>query len=294
MALDTTPVDINRGTSGLVLTPEMSNEIIAKAVEQSAVMQLAERITLPGSGLSIPVITGEPIADFVSETAEKPVSEHTFDAITMTPYKIAVIELFSMEFRRDFRRLYDELVRRLPNALATKFDNTVFHGNAPGTGFSVLSGATAIDIQTAPYDGLVNAYGTIAASGYKPSGFALSPMAEVMLFGAKDGDSRPLFLPSVHDGRIGNILGLPVSVNSHLYDANTGVLGFLGDWSQCKYGIVDGINVAISDQATVNDGNNQINLWQRNMFAARCEFEVSFVCYDDDAFTALTAATPSA
>lgn len=294
MALSTTPVDINRGTSGLVMTPEMSNEIIAKAVEQSAVMQLAERITLPGSGLSIPVITGEPIADFVSETAEKPVSEHTFDAITMTPYKIAVIELFSMEFRRDFRRLYDELARRLPNALATKLDATVFHGTAPGSGFSVLTNATPIDIQTAPYDGLVNAYGTIATNGYKPSGFALSPVAEVMLFGAKDGDSRPLFLPSVHDGNIGNILGLPVAVNSHLYNSTSGVVGFLGDWSQCKYGIVDGINVAISDQATVNDGTNQINLWQRNMFAVRAEFEVGFICYDDDAFTALTVTTPSA
>ncbi|MBQ9620414.1 MAG: phage major capsid protein, partial [Atopobiaceae bacterium] len=155
MAYPTDHIDINRGTTGLTLTPEQSNEILAKAVEQSAVMRLAERVSLPGAGLSIPVITGEPVADFVAETAEKPVSNATFSTKTMTPYKIAVIEMFSMEFRRDFRRLYDELVRRLPAALSTKFDATVFHGSTPGTGFDVLTNATAVDIATDPYAGLV-------------------------------------------------------------------------------------------------------------------------------------------
>ena len=64
----------------------------------------------------------------------------------------------------------------------------------------------------------------------------------------------------------------------------------MGDWSQAKYGIVDGNNLAITDQATINDGTNQINLWQRNMFAVRAEFEVGFICADTDAFVKLTNA----
>ena len=54
------------------------------------------------------------------------------------------------------------------------------------------------------------------------------------------------------------------------------------------YGIVDGINIAISDQATINDGTNQINLWQRNMFAVRVEAEVGFVVASASAFLKLT------
>lgn len=289
MAYPTDSIDINRSTTGLVLTPEQSNEIFAKAIEQSAVMRLAERVTLPGSGLSIPVITGEPVADFVAETAEKPVSNATFSAKTMTPYKIAVIEMFSMEFRRDFRRLYDELVRRLPAALSTKFDATVFHGSAPGTGFDVLTNATAEDIATDPYAGLVAAYSDIATENYRPTGFALSPAAEVLLYAATDKEGRPLFLPSIADGSVGAILGAPVVKTSHVYKSgNPDVIGFVGDWSQAKYGIVDGINLAITDQATINDGTNQINLWQRNMFAVRAEFEVGFVCANTDAFVKLT------
>ena len=292
MAYATNPIDINRNTTGLVLTPEMSNEIFAKAVEQSAVMQLAERVSLPGSGLSIPIITGEPVADFVAETAEKPVSHATFSVKNMTPYKIAVIETFSNEFRRDFRRLYDELVRRLPYALAKKFDNTVFFGTAPGTGFDVLTNATAQDIQTNPYAGLVAAYGKIADAGYRPTAHALSPAGEVILFGALDGNNRPLFLPSVADDSVGSILGARVIRNNNVYNGTTNpkVVGFTGDWAQAKYGIVEDISVDISDEATVNDGTNQINLWQRNMFAVRAEFEVGFIVADADAFVKLTGA----
>lgn len=292
MALQTNPVDINRKTTGLVLTPEMSNEIIADAIEQSAVMQMAERVALPGSGLSIPVITGEPTADFVAETAEKPVSEHTFSTKTMTPYKIAVIELFSNEFRRDYRGLYDELRRRLPYAISRKFDQTVFNGTAPGSGFDVLSGAATKDIETTPYQSLVEAYGAIATAGARPTGFVLSPAAEVVLYSAVDDNKRPLFLPSIADGSVGSILGVPVVKNGNVYaEGNPKTLGFVGDWSKAKWGMVEDIQLSISEEATINTGTELINLWQRNMFALRCEMEVGFVAADAGAFVKLTGAT---
>lgn len=292
MAYADNPIDINRGTTGLVLTPEQSGEIIAKAVEQSAIMQIAERVSLPGRGVSIPVITGEPTADFVAETAEKPVGEHTFETKTMTPYKIAVIELFSNEFRRDWRALYDELERRLSYSLARKFDDTIFHGTAPGTGFDVLSGATAVDIQTDAYAGVVEAYGEIATAGYRPNGFVLAPAGEVILFSATDDTKRPLFLPTVADGSVGSVLGAAVVKNGNVYKAgNPATVGFVGDWSQFKWGMVNDISLAISEQATINTGTEQVNLWQRNMFALRCEFEVGAVCADDAAFVKLTGAT---
>ena len=110
--------DINRGTTGVDLPPQVASEIWAEAQERSAVMAVSRRIALPGSGLSIPVITGDSEAEWVAESAEKPVSHATVDQKTMTPYKLAVIETFSMEFRRDLPGLYGELARRLPAAFA--------------------------------------------------------------------------------------------------------------------------------------------------------------------------------
>ena len=111
-------VDISRTTSGVDLPKQVSSEIWATAQEQSAVMAVSRQISLPGSGLSIPVITGDAQAAWVAETAAKPVSRATLGQKVMTPYKLAVIEPFSDEFRRDLPGLYAELARRLPGALA--------------------------------------------------------------------------------------------------------------------------------------------------------------------------------
>ena len=293
MALATNPIDINRGTTGLQLTPQQSREIWAATLEQSAVMRLAQRVNLPGSGISIPVITGEPVADFVAETAEKPVSESTFGTKTMTPYKIAVIELFSNEFRRDFAALYRELVRRLPYAIGAKFDATVFGGTAPGTGFNVLTSSTAVAIGgTGTYTKLVTAYTTVGAHGTL-NGWAISPQGEGILLNATDGNDRPLLIGSANnDGAVTRLLGARVERSGHLYKAGTpNVVGYAGDWSQARYGVVDGINVSISEEATINTGTEQFNLWQRNRFAVRAEAEVGFIVRDAAAFVKLTDAT---
>ena len=296
MALVTTAHDIYRGTSGITLPKELSNEIWANAQSESAIMRLAQRIDLPGSGLTIPVITADPSADWVVESAEKPVSNSTFSSKNMTPYKLAVIETFSMEFRRDLPALYNELVRRLPAAIAKKFDATVFNGTTPGTGFDVLTSVTAQNIAvtsnpaTTVYGNLVSALTTLGANGYELNGWALAVQGEAIILNAVDGNGVPLF-NTVSESGVGRILGAPEYRAQQAYKAGSSggvdVIGFAGDWSKARYGIVDGINIRISDQATVNDGSAQVNLWQRNMFAVMVEAEVGFVA-DTSAFLRLT------
>lgn len=294
MALLTNPVDTNRGTTGISLPPQLSNEIWAGAQEESAVMRLAQPINLPGSGITIPIITGDASADWVAETAEKPVSKATFGSKQMTPYKLAVIELFSNEFRRDLDALYAELVRRLPAAIGKKFDETVFNGTAPGSNFDVLTSATAVAIGgTGTYGKLVTALETIATTDAELTGWAISPQAEALLLKATDGNNRPLFIPNANDDRaINYLLGARVERSRRVYKSGTpNVIGFAGDWSQARYGIVDGINVAIADQVSVNTGTEIVNTWQRNMFAVRVEAEVGFVVRNTGAFVRLTDAT---
>ena len=294
MTLLTNPVDTNRGTTGISLPPQLSNEIWAGAQEESAVMRLAQPINLPGSGITIPIITGDASADWVAETAEKPVSKATFGSKQMTPYKLAVIELFSNEFRRDLDALYAELVRRLPAAIGKKFDETVFNGTAPGSNFDVLTSATAVAIGgTGTYGKLVTALETIATTDAELTGWAISPQAEALLLKATDGNNRPLFIPNANDDRaINYLLGARVERSRRVYKAGTpNVIGFAGDWSQARYGIVDGINVAIADQVSVNTGTEIVNTWQRNMFAVRVEAEVGFVVRNTGAFVRLTDAT---
>lgn len=283
--------DISRSTSGVILPEAVSGEILAKVQEASVIQRAARRVALPGSGLAFQTLTGDPTAAWVGETESKPVSNGTVGSKTLRPYKLAVIETFSNEFRRDKAALYNALAGRLPGALAKKFDSTVFHGTAPGSDFDTLAGATAVSIGTSVYDGMVTALGNIATAGYEMNGIILSPQGEGLLYGEKDGNDRPLFINNAAtDGSVGSVLGRPIFMNRAAYkDATTDVLGFAGDWSQAIWGTVEDVMIKISDQATLTVGESTINLFQQNMFAVLAEIEVGFIVADEDAFIKLTA-----
>jgi HK97 family phage major capsid protein len=287
-------IDINRGTTNVVLPEEVSTEIWGATVEGSAFMSAARRITIPGTGLKVQTITGEPQADWVDETGVKPVSEHTFGKKTITPYKLAVIEAFSMEFMRDADALYAELVRRLPLALDTKFDKTIMGTTAPGSGFDVLGSATAVSLTPASgntvYDQFITVDGNIAAAGGVMDHIILAPQGRAKVLAAVDGDKRPLFTAGVTTGAISPILGASVSTSRNVYvDATTDILGIAGDFTKMLVGNVEGIKISISDQATLGTGENAINLWQQNMVAVRAEVEVCAAVEGTGYFNLLTA-----
>lgn len=270
--------------SNVNIPTEVSAEIIQKTQGASAVMQLARQITLPGRGLTIPVIAGDPEAAWVDETNPKPVSNPTLSTKIMQAYKLAVIVPFSDEFARDSDALFDALISRLPGALALKFDQTVFNGTAPGSNFDTLASVTAQSISGAGdspvYSALVAADTDIATHGGIVSGFAFSAQGRGELLAATDADGRPLFVNSVADGAVPRLLGAPVVYTKGAYkvgDAtNPDVIGFVGDWSQAMYGTVEGVKVDMSNQATLTIGGQQVNLWERNMFAVRAEIEIGF------------------
>lgn len=284
---------ISTNRTNIVLPGDVSSEIIQKTQESSAVMRLARQVQLPGTGITIPMITGDPEANWVAETAAKPVSNPTLDKKVMTPYKLAVIVPFSDEFARDYARLYDALVDRIPGALAKKFDATVFNGTAPGSGFDVLTNCTAqsIDVNASGvggfYKALVATDMDIAAHDGDLNGYAMSPAARGEMLSALDNDARPIFINAVSEGAIPRLLGQPVFYSKGLYFAGNAasgstaakpdVLGFAGDWTKAMYGTVEGVKIDISNQATLTINDSAVNLWEHNMFAVKAEIEVGFI-----------------
>ena len=286
-------IDINRGTNGLVTLPsEISNEIWTNTAEQSVIQTLARKIELPAGGLQIPVITGDPEAGWVAETDEKPVADSTFGSKTMGVYKLAVIELFSDEFARDMTAVYNALVERLPQALGRKFDQTVLGTTAPGDNFDVLGAAPAfaLDGSTAPFFGALE---SVSEAGGDVTGWALAPAAEIASMQINDTMGRPLLLGDLRtEGAIGSVLARPAYRARNVQVGDT--VGLAGDFSQAMWGAVEGIKVDINNQGTVNKGAEQINLWQRNMFAVRAEVEVGFAVRDVNRFAKLTKAAGGA
>lgn len=288
-------VDISRATSGVNLPPEVSSEIWSNTIQASVVMQAARRINLPGSGVNIPIITGEPTAAWTAETAKKPVSRSTLSNKTITPYKLAVIEPISMEFRRDLPALYAELARRLPFALGKQFDQTVYGVTAaPGSNFDNLSAAPVSTVDaTNTYQDLVAVFNAIAASDANLSHWLASPSLQGLLLSTTDGFGRPLFTPdATQSSVVGSMLGRPIlsTLASMLKSTTVGDdTGIAGDFAgSAVWGSVEGVQIAISDQATLDDGGTPLYLWQQNMFAVRAEIEVGFRVKDVNDFVRIT------
>lgn len=290
------PRDINRRTAGVQLPKELSADIIAGALEGSTVLSEFGTTVMPASGVSFQTVTGEPTAAWVAETDEKPVSRHTFGTKEVTPYKMAVIEPFSNEFRRDKAALYAVLAQRLPFALSRLLDRTVLGVDAaPGSGFDTLAGAPAMTVgTTTPLAQLlaINAY--LAGRSVSPSSWIGTPGFESQLLTTQFPDGSGVFVSDYRAAPVvGRLLGAPVRRHvSTVLKTSTTVgddTAIVGDFrGRAAIGVVERITVRASDQATINDGGTQLNLWQRNMFALLVEFEVGCVINDVADFVRVT------
>lgn len=282
-----------------LLPKEVSSEIWADAIQESAVMSLANRISLPAVGLAVPMITGDPSAEWVGETDEIEASDSTIDAREMKGHKIGVIETFSKEFKRDLPGLYAEMRRRLPRTLGLKFDQTVFHGtdaSAP-VNYQTFDSFQKAGVQTSPltladaYDDLVAIDQAVAVAGGDLSAYALAPQARGILLSATDNDGRPLLINDIQrQGSIDQLLGVPVRRTPAV--GASGVLGLAGEWSNAYYGVVEDIEISVSDQATITKGGTSINLWQRDMFAVKVTAHLGFMIRKgrENRFVRITAA----
>jgi HK97 family phage major capsid protein len=302
-------IDVSTTSEGISLPPEVSKEIITTMQEASAVQQLARRTDLPGQGSTIPVVTGDPQAEWVSETEEAPVSRPKFGYKQMTPHVLQVVVPFSNKFKRDLETLYEACVERLPGALAQTFDATVF-GAAPSPGEHFAQLDKAAEVALSPgnskdkstYKGLVEAYATVAKGLGTLNGWALSAQAKALLLGQTDEMGRPLMLDSIQDGTsLQKILGEQVLASRAAYIPGTpNVIGFAGDWTKAIYGITQDVSISFSE-ASITDGAQtitvggetvsipkQINLWQRDMFAVKARVEIGFQATSDATFVKLT------
>ena len=264
---------------GATLPHELSEEIWSKVVDTSTIMQLATRVPVSGKGTDFQLITSEPEAYWVEEGAQKGVSEHEVAIKPMTPHKLAVIEIFSNELREDDEALYNELANRLPYSITKKFDKEVFGSSTTLANFDTFGAVTqTADIDTNVYDGFVKADSLIGDGDGIMNGIVLSPKGKSKVLLSKDTQNRPIFLKDVNnEGNVYNILGAPVTFSKNVYNAGTPAqLGVAGDWTAAKYGIAKDITVSVSNQATISQGGESINLWQNNMFALLVEFRIGF------------------
>jgi len=283
------------------LKPAEAAPIFDEMARVSVVQQLAKKVELGPTGVSIPFWDGEVTASWVKETGKKPLTKGGFDQFTITPEKIAVIIPMSAEVVRANPLNYIQIMKqKVAEAFAVAFDRAVLHGtNTPFGSYvdqTTKTSALVTGSQANAYKGINNGLALLANDDKKWTGSLFDIKTEPILNDSVDNNNRPLFIESTYTEtnsltRTGRILGRPALIAEKIKNDTT--LGYIGDFSKIFWGQVGAISYDVSDQATLDlsdaqDGSKIVSLWQHNLVAIRCEAEFAAHVRDPEAFVKIT------
>ena len=255
--------------TGGILPQSFARNIIGRVSEGSVVQKLAGTTPIPITGTTISVQTSQPQAGVVGEGQAKPVTNMGVTSKTIKPIKVAALMYWSMEARQADQSGYLKLLEKEAAAAITRaFDLAILHGK------NAINGQTITGVE---YVNQTTNRIELGATAKDKGGLTSELLAGADLVNLKDN--------------LGTLLGLPVSYGRAVSgkvgaSADTKVRAFGGDWSALKYGFVDKISIRRTDQATINDGGTQVNLWQNNMEAMLVEAQFGWVLTDKSAFVA--------
>lgn len=286
----------------LDLPKDWSTMVLKNAFEESVIGRLTPQEPVSTNGNVIPVYNGGFEVGYTAEASPKPVSDVEVVPNFLTPNKFAGILLVSKEAARANPANLLEIVRQdMVNAVSRQVDYGVFYGNSAKTGAAV-PGVSSINSTTNRVEldenqdlvpQLLAGY-DLAGADVDPNGFAFDSRFRTKVALASQQQLAPAGgtapMPNLNQS-VDTFAGLPTAFGRTVSgrvgaQADTGVRGFVGDWSKLRWGFSENISITRSTDASVVDGaGKQWNLFQDNMIGLLVEFEAGW-WIDPTAFAA--------
>ena len=282
----------SRTDAAALIPEEVSQEMMGKATEQSAVLQMFRRVPVGRAQVRFPVLSALPVAYFVGgDTGLKQTTEINWTNKFLNIEEIATIMPVPDNVLADVdANIWDEAMPLLTEAFGRTLDAAVFFGtNAPSSWPSNITtalgaagnGVTEGSVATAGgYFGDVDKlYEKVEGDGYDVTGFVGAVSAKSKLRTARDSQGRKLDTGRV-DGNVSTLDGFDVSYPMRgLFPTASGSPRlFGGDWSQFVVGVRQDISMKILTEAVIQDNTGAIiyNLAQQDMTAVRLTFRVGW------------------
>lgn len=282
----------SRTDAAALIPEEVSRDMIRRATDDSATLQLFRRVPVGRNQVRFPVLSALPVAYFVNgDTGLKQTTEVNWTNKYINIEEIATIMPVPDNVIADMELdIWDEAMPYLVEAFYRTFDAAVFFGtNAPSSWpTNIAAAATAAgNVNTegnaATAGGFFGDYdetvALVEADGFDPTGVVANRTARAALRAARDSTGQAL-----DAGRIAGDLkmldGLPVSYPMRgLWPTGSGAARlFVGDWSQFVVGIRQDITMKILTESVIQDNTGAIvyNLAQQDMTALRLVFRIGW------------------
>jgi HK97 family phage major capsid protein len=285
---------VSRTDAAALIPEEVSNEMLGKATETSAVLQLFRRIPVGRAQVRFPVLSALPTASFVNgDTGLKATTEVNWANKYMNIEEIATIMPVPDNVAADVdANIWDTSMPYLVEAFGRTLDQAVFFGvGAPSSyptnvltaltsaGNNVTEGSTAA--QGGYFGDVDKLYAKLEADGFDVTGWVGATSAKSQLRTARDSQGRKLDAGRV-SGPVDSLDGYPIAYPMRgLWPTTSGsVRLFAGDWSKFLVGVRQDITLKVLTEGVIQDGTGaiQYNLGQQDMTALRLVLRVGWVC----------------
>lgn len=283
---------VSRTDAAALIPEEVSTEMMRRATEQSAVLQMFRHVPVGRAQVRFPVLSALPVAYWVSgDTGLKQTSEVNWTNKYLNIEEIAVIVPVPDNVVADVDvNIWDEMEPYVREAFGRTLDSAVFFGtNAPSSfpayirsAVSTASNTVAGNAAATAGAGLGDldlAYGKLDADGFDASGIVAATAWRARLRASRDSTGQKID-PTRIGGDLKTVDGLPIAYPMRgLFPAGSGgTYAFVGDWTEFVVGVRSDISMKILDQAVIQDNTGQIiyNLAQQDMTAVRLTFRVGW------------------
>jgi len=293
-----------------LMQEEIAQQVIDGVTEQSATLRLFQQLpNLSTRTRRLPVLNAKGMGYFTADTTDDSLTGDTdvqFDDDTqdesgppetefpgrkkthqfewknvyINAEPIAIIVPVPEDVVADLNyNIWDQVRPHIVEAFGEKIDEAVIWGQGrPNTwpsgivptavarGYTVTRG-THTDLA----DDISELMGLLEEDGRRPTSHMADPSLRKDFRGLRDSQDRPLYHPSVREGDMDMLWGLPLSwVWNDSFQVATSKL-ITGDTNKAVYAIRQDMEFKVLDQAVITDDNDEIvfNLAQQDMVALR-------------------------
>ncbi len=225
--------------------------------------------------VEIPAQATSSMTAWVGEGEAKPVTNPTFEAVTLGKHKVAAIVVYTLELLEGSDPAIDVLIRDDLIASSAQFTDAEFLGAQAGTAkkpAGLLNGVTPITSTGTTAEAVAADLRALRAqflSNNLSLGGAYYLMSEVRaseIADLRDALGNTYFKGMDAGLNQKTLNGIPV-----IESENVGDVIILAKTSEILMADSGQVDIAYSDQATLIDGSTTHNLWQENKFAIRAE-----------------------
>ena len=244
-----------------VIPPEFSTQIIEEAVQQSAVLRLANTVPMGTSISEMPVPKTLPKASWVSAPGgRKAYTALGLETETLHAEEIAAVTAIPDQYLEDASiNLWGWVRPRLAEAIAIALDDAVLFGTgAPATFPAGGINAVAINVATGTdaLDSVNQAMSAVEAQGLAVNGSAADLVVKGALRGVRDANGALLIGDTQINGQtVQTLYGVPITYTQF------GTMPpdyFTGDWNACIIGVRQDIRYAMDPSAVIADDAGKV------------------------------------